>query len=250
MRCGWLLATALLGAAPAQAQLSARELAGAVARPPRGARLPTSLAFTDQRGVAVTLGDVAGGHPLVLLFADYTCRHVCGPGLTLTAAALEETGLAPSRDYRLAVIGFDPKDHASDARRLGERIADPAIRRSARLLTGAPAQVDAATHLLGYGVVYDAASDQYAHDASVFVFDRDGRLAALLPELGTTPASLRAALAGTPVQDGLVSRIARLCYGLGEAHGRFGAAAILALQGLALATLLGMAAFLWRRRHA
>ena len=45
--------------------------------------------------------------PTVLLFADYSCRHICGPGITLTAGALHDAGLTPGRDYRMIVIGLD-----------------------------------------------------------------------------------------------------------------------------------------------
>lgn len=111
------LAFALL-ASPATAQLSAEQLAQATARPPADARLPATLAFTDQRGARVTLAQVAAGRPLVLLFADYTCRHICGPGLALTAGALHDSGLS-ARDYALAVIGLDPRDDLAAAREIG-----------------------------------------------------------------------------------------------------------------------------------
>lgn len=240
-----------LAAQPAAAQLDRRTLADAVARPPADARLPATLRFHDARGGgAVTLGGVASGRPLVLLFADYTCRHICGPGLSLTAAALHDTGLRPGRDYALAVVGLDPRDDADAARAFADRIADPAVRRAAAMLAGTPASVATATRTLGYGTAYDAGSDQFAHDASVYVFAPDGRLAALLPELGLRPEGVRAALTGAAAPPTLGERVARLCYGLGAAHGRYGGTIVAGLQVFAALTAAGAAMQLWRARRA
>jgi protein SCO1 len=245
------LLSLLLLAAPAHAALSPERLAQAVARPPADARRPDALAFAEN-GARETLAQVAGSEPLVLIFADYTCRHICGPGLTLTAGALHDAGLVPGRDYALATIGIDPKDSAADARAMADtRLgALPAERRALHLLTADAATIAAATAKLGYGYAYDDAADAFAHDASVYVFAADGRLAALLPEMGLRPETVRAAVTGAGAPQGLVEQVAHLCYGLAAAHGRFGRPIVIGLQALAAATLLGLgAAFLLRRRR-
>ncbi|SEM57216.1 protein SCO1/2 [Sphingomonas gellani] len=242
----------LLIASPAAAELSPRQLAGAVARPVAGAMLPARLPFTNQHGTVTTLGRVAGGVPLVLVFADYTCRHVCAPGLTMTATALSATGLRPGRDYRLAVIGIDPNDTLADARRMsGVLRAYPKLARGTALLTGTPAAIGAATRALGYGYVRDAATDQFAHEAAAYVFGRDGKLVALLPELGGDAAPLLTAIKGQARDsDSWAGQVARLCYGLDGAHGRYGRIVTIALQLLSGALLAGVLAMAWRRRHA
>lgn len=242
---------ALLLATPAAAQLSPAQLAQAGAHPAADARLPAALPFVDQDGRRTTLGQVAGARPLVLLFADYTCRHICGPGLALTAGALHDSGLVAGRDYALAVVGLDAKDPVSAARAFAGRIADADVGRATRLLTGTPPAVAAAERALGYVAVYDAGADQFAHDASVYVFARDGRLTTLVPELGLRPEPLRAAIVnGAAPPETLTTRIARLCYGLASAHGRYGGAVATALKGLAALTLVALGAFLLTRRSA
>lgn len=242
---------AMLPCTPAAASLTSQQLAGAVARPPAGAHLPAGVGFVDANGRATTLGAAAAGKPLVLVFADYTCPHICGPGLTLTGAALHDSGLGAGRDYRVAVVGIDPKDSLADARAMGARIADPAVRGATTLLTGSPAAIAAATGALGYGYAYDPAADAYAHDASVYVFGGDGHLVTLLPEVGLNPVTLRAALAnGAAPPPTIGERIAHLCYGLAAAHGRYGRPVVLAMQAMALAMLAAMAFFLFRRRRA
>ena len=86
MRC--LLPLLLLIAAPVSAALTPADLAGVGATPPAGARLPAGLPFVDQQDKPYRLGNATA--PTVLLFADYSCRHICGPGVTLTAGALHD----------------------------------------------------------------------------------------------------------------------------------------------------------------
>lgn len=251
MRAAITAAAALL-AAPASAQLTQAQLDTVSAKPPAGARLPGALVVADPAGRHETLADVAGGRPMLLMFADYTCRHVCGPGLALTAGALADAGLVPGRDVTLATLGLDPRDTPADAARMADAqlAAQPGARRAIRLLSASPASVAAAERALGYRAVYDAGHDQFAHEAVVYVFAADGRLTALLPELALRPAALRAALAASAGSSpqGWTATVAHLCYGLAAAHGRFGRPIVLALQGLALAGLAAAGWLALRRR--
>ena len=250
MRRGWIVAPLIFAAPAASAQLSSAALEQAVARPPANARLPAALSFLDGNGQATTLAAVAGGRPLVLLFADYTCRHICGPGLTLTAGALHDSGLVAGRDYRVAVIGIDPKDGAADARAMAARLAGmPDVARATTLLRGSAGTIAAATRALGYGAVYDPASDQFAHDASVYLFAADGRLAALVPEIGLRPEALRAGLTGGAPAPGFGQRLAHLCYGLDALAGRYDGAIVVVLRGLALLAIVGGAMLVLRARR-
>ena len=250
MKIAGLLPAVLLAAAfPAAAALTQAQLDGAIARPGAGVRLP-AIVFADEHGAPRRLPEIAAGRPLVLLFADYTCRHLCGPGLVLTAGALHDAGLRPGLDYRLAVIGLDPRDPPGATRAFAGRLAAlPAEARATAFLRGTPAAVTAATRALGYGFVYDPAEDQFAHDASVYVFAADGRLAAMLPELGLRPESLRAALSGAAPPTGLAARVAHLCFGLAGLTGRYDAGVVLALRGVVLLALAAGALLLLRRRR-
>jgi protein SCO1/2 len=252
MRSWPLLACALAGvAAPALATLSANDLTRAVARPPAEARLPM-LAFSDAQGRNALLAVYAQGKPLVLIFADFTCRNICSPGLTLTAARLHETGLRAGHDYQLAVIGLDPKDTLADALHFVQAIrGTPDVARATLLLRGRGRTVAAATRALGYGHVYDAANDQFAHDASVYVFASDGTLTTVLPEIGLLAPPLKAAIEGDEAQaTGWAARVAHVCYGFAAAHGRFDRPIVIGLQALSASLLCGVGLLFWRRRAA
>ena len=86
-------------------------------RSTRGRARYCRFAWIDRRQRhAATLGDALGGRPSVLIFADYTCRTLCGPILEFAVNGLEHSGLKPGTDYRLVVIGLDPKDGLAEAR--------------------------------------------------------------------------------------------------------------------------------------
>jgi len=249
-----ILALALV-AAPAMAALTPAELSRVGATPPPGAVLPAGLGFVDQRGAHTTLAD--GPVPTVLLFADYSCKHICGPGITLTAGALHDAGLMPGRDYRMLVIGLDGDGPMVARRLVAERLQSlPSEARAAALLTGSPATIAAAEKALGYHADYDAAADQFAHDAAIYVFAPTGALSDLLPETATTAPQLAAAIARARAgaayvapapkpDDSLAGRISAICYGLAAAHGVYAKPAILALRLGGIALVAAFAGFLW-----
>ena len=246
-------------AAPASARLSPAQLAKAGAHPPPDAKLPAGLSFTDQRGEQVTLGQIADSKPVVLLFVDYTCRHICGPGLTLAAKALADSGLAIGRDYNLVLVGMDPRDGLDAARKMqAMRLAAlPRMRRASWFLIGDKADVGAATKALGYGYVYDPSTDQFAHDASLYVFAADGHVANVLPELALTADMARAAIrnsGSSRPKPNILVQAARLCYGFAAAHGVYGTPIAVALQAMGVLLIACFAAWFgfvrWRWRKA
>ena len=120
------LAAALLALrAPAFANFTPAQLATISASPPPHAALPLALSFEDENGRPTTIGNAIGGVPAVVIFADYTCRTLCGPIVEFTAAGLAKTGLRPGVDYRLVVIGINPRDGIDTALAMRAAHIDP-----------------------------------------------------------------------------------------------------------------------------
>jgi protein SCO1/2 len=248
-------------AAPATAALNPADLSGVGATPAAGASLPVGLAFVDQAGKPYRLTEAP--MPTVLIFADYSCRHICGPGVTLTAGALHDAGLKPGRDYRMIVVGMDQDGPALARTLVAERLKGlPAEASALTLLTGAPPVIARAEAALGYHAVYDADADQFAHDAAIYVFGPSGALSALLPETASTAPQLATAIAGahrcTPYQppafktaNSLAGKINAICYGLASAHGIYATPIVVGLRVGAVLICLALALFLFGslRRH-
>jgi protein SCO1/2 len=233
----------LLLTLPARAALTNAELDAVGVSAPPGAHLPLDERLTDESGQQHPLTDAIGGGPAVLIFADYTCHTLCGPALDFATQALATSGLVPGRDYRLVVVGLDPKDGAADAAAMKrDRIADPAVANATTLLTGSADAVGRLTAAVGYRSAYDAEHDQYAHPAVAFVLTRDGKVARVLSELGMNGEDLRLALveAGAGRIGTLGDHLRLLCYGFDAALGIYTVSIQRALMLMAVVTLLGL----------
>ena len=233
-------------AAPASAGVSKAVLDAVYVEPTPGAALPLNLSLQDESGRPLTLADAMGGHATVLLFADYTCRTLCGPILDFTTAALQQSQLQPGADYRLVVIGLDAKDTLADARGMkASRLDhDGPIARAAVFLTGTTEVIARATSALGYHFAYDHEHDQYAHPAAAFVLTKAGKVTRVLSGIGLNGTDLRLALvdAGEGHVGTLTDRFRLLCYGFDPARGIYTARIGRLLEISGVITLIGMAA--------
>jgi protein SCO1 len=221
--CCALALAAVMAVTSAQAHFTAAQLAEISAGPPADARLPLQLDFYDDTGQTTTIASALAGRPAVVVFADYTCRTLCGPILEFTASGLAKTGLEPGADYRLVVIGINPRDgfdtaQAMRAAHIG--LGNP-IDRGTVFLTGDEPAIRVVTTAVGLHYAYDAEHDQYAHPAAAFVVNAAGRVRRLLSPLALDGADLRLALvdAGDGAVGGLADQIHLLCYGYDPVKG-------------------------------
>ena len=247
-RC--LIALALLIASlfgrPAAAALTAEQLAAVGVEPPPGATLPLDAPLAGLDGRPTTLRDAMAGRPAVLVFADYRCTQLCSPILAVTGATLAASGLAPGRDYRLIVVGFNPRATAADARAMigGQIGFDTPVGRATLPLMGSQPAVARLTHSVGYRFAYDSENDRFAHPAALLVVTPDGRLSRVLTGLAITGDDVRRALieARSGGVAAFVNRVRLLCYGLGASVGRYAGPVRIALAAAGAATLLVVAA--------
>lgn len=226
MRLAASLALALLlPVAPAAAGLPEATLDALAAMPRPAATIPLSLPFTDETGAGRTLAEAIGGVPALLVFADFTCRTLCGPMVEFAAAGLQRTGLRPGPDYRLLIIGIDPKDGPTEARALKLRHVEPGSPLSAAttVLSGDAGVIRAATAAADYRYAYDDEHDQFAHPAAAFVVTSAGRIARVLSPLALDGPDLRLALvdAGNGRVGSFTDRVRLLCYGFDPARGLY-----------------------------
>jgi protein SCO1/2 len=223
---GFIFALGMAAVMPiksADAYFTAAQLAAISATPPPAARLPLQLAFRDESGDSATIGSAIAGIPSVVIFADYTCHTLCGPILEFTAAGLAKSGLTPGADYRLVVIGINPRDGFDRARatRTAHLGSTSPINRGAVFLSGDEASIRAAATAVGLHYSYDSEHDQYAHPAAAYIVDAAGRVRRLLSPLGLDGSDLRLALvdAGGGAIGNLADQIHLLCYGYDPVKG-------------------------------
>ena len=207
----------------ARANFTPAQLSQIAATPSPNASLPLELSFQDENGRATTIGNAIGGVPAVVIFADYTCRTLCGPIVEFTVAGLAKTGLSPGADYRLIVIGINPRDSDGDARAMRAQHIETGnpIGRAVVFLSGSDAAIRGAAQAVGLHYAYDAEHDQYAHPAAAYILDSAGRVQRVMSPIGLDGGDLRLAIidAGQGTVGSFADRLHLLCYGFDPARG-------------------------------
>ncbi len=250
MKRAGILAALLFWPVLASAALPPAALNSAGVFLPPNARLPLTLSAADTSGRHQTLSAFLARQPGFVLFADYTCKTLCGPSLVLLGSALTQTDLPPD-SYRLIVLGLDPKDSAGDARRMETAQLPELIRRRAVFLLPDARNLAVATAALGFHYVYDKSVDQFAHPEVVYAVAANGLVLRVLSPLTLTASDISGVFSGRGSSPpGLYQRFRVLCYRFGILSGIYDGPVELALKAAAVLTFAGMSAafFLLLRR--
>jgi protein SCO1/2 len=208
---------------------------------PANAVLPLNLVAPDLSGDRRSIASALAGKPGFAIFADYTCKTLCGPALVLLTAGLTQSALPPG-SWRLIVIGLDPKDSAEDARRMLLAQVPEKLRPQTVFLLPDARTVAVATKALGFHYVYDKSVDQFAHPEVAYAIAADGRVLRVLSPLALTASDLRGALSGPPQPaESLYGKFRVLCYRFGLLTGIYDIPVQIALKAAAILTLALMA---------
>lgn len=160
-------------------------MAGAYVEPKLGAKIPTEVPLTDEKGQTTNFGRLLRGRPVVLLPIFYRCANVCTvemEGVLSSLAKLPD--LKAGRDVDLVAISLNPKETpdlaaAKKAQYLQEfKLADAA--KGVTLLTGPEDAVQQVVRAIGFHYTYDPVKDRVNHPSGVFVLTPDGRVSTLM----------------------------------------------------------------------
>ncbi len=219
--------------------------------------LPLSLAFRDEAGRDVRLGDFFGKRPVVLALVYYNCPMLCTQVLSGLIGSLNTISLEAGRDFDVVLVSFDARETPETARASKEaylsRYKHPASDLGWHFLTGREPEIRALAQAAGFRYRYDAEVDQFAHASAIFVATPDGRLARYFYGIEYAPRDLRLALVeasegriGTPVD-----KILLFCFHYDPAKGKYGAAIVNLVRLAGLVTVLlitGSMVWMSRRR--
>lgn len=223
----------------------------------KGAGLPATAMLQDGEGRSETVARWLDNRPGVWIIADFTCETLCSPVLRITADALTKSGLKAGSDFNLRVVGLDPKDSAADgaAMKAGQVGTNGPLAAHTAMLRGTRESIATITEKLGFRTTYDAAHDQFAHPAVVYVVTGDGRISQTFSGLNVQPADIRLALveAGQGRIGTVADRVRLLCYGFDPARGTYNLVISRALAvggGTTIAVLALLLGLMFRRERA
>lgn len=224
-----------------------------------GTRIPLDLAFTDDKGRAVTLGNYFTGEPVILTLNYYSCPMLCPltfRNLIMTMGEMQ--GLSLGRDFRIVTVSIDPEETLQRAREkvaethgMLQGIADPGDRWC--FLLGREPEIERLAGIVGYRYLR-LGTNNFAHPSVLIVLTPDGRIARYLYGLELKPRDLKLAL--IEASDGriggstVMNRVLLYCFHYDPAGRKYSLAAIniMKLAGATLLLLLGVLFLsLWRQ---
>jgi protein SCO1/2 len=220
-------------------------------------QIPADLAFRDETGQTVRLGEYFGKKPIVLSLVYFSCPFMCTEVLNGEVRALIGNSLKLGEDYRAVTVSFDPKDGPQEAA-LKSRIytgmyARPAAPGAWHFLTGTQSSIQALTDAVGFGYAYDKPSGQFAHATAIMILTPEGRVSRYFYGVQYSPRDVRLGLVeasegkiGSPTDAALL-----FCYHYDPLTGKYGlvVANVIRIAGGLTMLVLGVFLFLMFRQE-
>jgi protein SCO1/2 len=213
-------------------------------------QVPPDLAFRDETGRSVQLGDYFGKNPMILNLVYYQCPMLCGEVLSGLESALRVLKFDVGKEFDVLTISFDPKETpemaATKKAEYLRRYGRPGAAQGWHFLTGPAASIDALTKAAGFQYQYDPKTGQFAHATAIMVLTPDGKIAQYYYGVEFAPKDLRLGLiqASQNKIGTVVDQVLLYCYHYDPDTGKYGAIISRALQLAAGATMLILGAFL------
>jgi protein SCO1/2 len=253
-----LMCIVLFGAGPVGAhELSPDQLREVSFRQHLGDALPLDLAFVDENGQSVALGDFfATNRPVILTMNYFHCQNLCEIELQDLVDGLNGVPFTVGDQYTLLTVSFDtrdtPRDAALEKFRAFRGYVHPEAADGWHLLTtDNQSTIDRLTQAVGFQYVYDAQEDDYAHPAGVVVMTPQGAISRYIYGLDFTANDLRLGLveAAAGRIGSLVDQVLLICYHYDSVSGRYTPLVMNLMKAGGGATLLLVGTglfFLWR----
>ncbi|MGH2569755.1 MAG: SCO family protein, partial [bacterium] len=220
------------------------------------AALPLDLAFLDERGETVALGQYfEEGRPVVLNLVYFDCPMLCNVFLDGLVTTLRELDWTPGKEFRVVTVSIDPTDGPEGARaKRGHyvaRLGRPEAEQGWHFLTGSEENVRRLADAVGFAYRYDEERREYMHSAALFVATPEGRLSRYLYGVAFDATTLRLSL--VEASEGRVGsamdQLLLFCFAYDHTAGRYGPAALKLVRAFGAVTACALGLFLathWR----
>jgi protein SCO1/2 len=213
-------------------------------------QVPLDLAFRDEQGRAVTLGQYFGKRPVILTLAYYRCPMLCPQVLYGLAGVLRVIDFQPGRDFEVLTVSFDPTDTpqiaATEKQSVLARYPRPGAEQGWHFLTGDPAAITALAKAAGFGYAYIPQTGQYAHATGIMVLTPEGKLSQYFYGVDYPARDVRLALVQSSQNKigTVVDQILLYCCRYDPVTGRYSALTMRLLRVGGLLTLLLLGTFI------
>lgn len=254
----------LLSAAPGLAQRQEplpRELEGVGVDEKLGARVPLDLAFTDESGQAVTLGQYfRRGRPVLLTLNYYQCPMLCTLQLNGLVDGLRELTWSPGREFEIVTVSINPLETpplaAGKKKVYLESYGRPGAEAGWHFLVGRQPEIATLADAVGFRYRYNEARKEYVHAAAFMLLTPEGVVARYLYGVMLEPRTVKLGLAEASAGQlgSTADRILLMCFHYDANAGRYVVAASRLMQAGGILTALCLGTWLgrwwWREKRA
>jgi protein SCO1/2 len=218
--------------------------------------IPADLAFTDDLGRSVRLGDYFGKNPIILNLVYFTCPMLCGEVLSGLENSLRMMKFDVGKEFDVITVSFDPNDTPeAAAKKKSEflrRYKRPGAEQGWHFLVGHQDAIDSLTKAAGFDYEYDPKTKQFAHTAAILILTPEGKIAQYYYGIEYPPKDLRLGLveAGAGKIGNVVDALLLYCYHYDPERGKYSATIlrVLRLGGVATMLFIGTLIFVMIRR--
>jgi protein SCO1/2 len=214
-------------------------------------QVPPDLAFVDDTGRAVKLGDYFGKKPLILNLVYYNCPMLCGEALAGLTGAMKMVKFDLGNEFDVITVSFNPQETPAIAAAKKQDYLKRYGRTGAgsgwHFLTGPAQSINALTKAVGFQYQYDPKINQYAHATAIMVLTPQGRVSRYFYGVDYPPKDLRMGLveASQGKIGNAVDQVLLYCYHYDAATGKYGAIVSNILRLGAGVTILMLAVLLF-----
>jgi protein SCO1/2 len=148
--------------------------------PPLNGPVPLDLAFRDENGRAVRLGDYFGHKPVLLALVYYGCPMLCNQVEQGVVGSVKMLSFTPGRDYEVVFVSFDPRESPDMAAQKKvsalSHYGRPDTAAGWHFLTGTKESIDAVTKAANFRYSFNEKTGIFAHASGIMLLTPDGRI--------------------------------------------------------------------------
>jgi protein SCO1/2 len=221
-------------------------------------QVPLDLAFRDEAGRPIRLGDYCHNKPVILVLAYFKCPMLCTEVLNGLVRALLDVPLVIGKDFNVLTVSFDPRETpemaAAKKKTYLERFGRPEAEDGWHFLTGEEDAIKRLTEAVGFHYVYDSRNDQFAHASGILVLTPSGKISRYFFDIKYSPRDLRLGLVeasenriGSPID-----QILLFCFHYDPVDGKYGVTIMNFIRLGGVLTVLSIGALftvLWRQER-
>jgi protein SCO1/2 len=243
---------------PLSAGETPRELEGVGITEHLNDTIPLDLAFRNEQGQDVKLGDFfVRGRPVILVLGYYRCPMLCNLTRSGLVDAMKELDWSAGKEFSVLFVSINPDEQSAEADIKKEAYLllydRPTAKEGLHFLTGRQREIELLAGATGFGYKFDPISGDYAHTSTIMFLTPDGRLSRYINNVVFQPRDVKLALIeasegaiGSPMDKFLLF----MCYHYDPLRGSYAASAWkimrLGAAGTAILLAAGLGLLWWR----